>query len=536
MSLETEKDHSTAPSTSGPSDFRIPPPTSDLLRRFLKKVQPEPNSGCWLWDGAWQPATGYGHMHVDGHLVGAHRLSMRWLKGLDPSGFVIRHRCHVRLCVNPEHLELGTHEENMRDMASAGRTRAKLTSAQVEELRRRRANGELLAVLAAEFGISEEAASAAANGRSYAHAPGPRTKTRSLPTGTTRTREERQAFIRSRVTVRDDGCWIWPGKPTAAGYGKYGDASAHRASYEAFVGPIPKGAQIDHRCRVRRCVNPDHLEVVTAQENLARRRMRTGEEHAGASLSDADVLAIRERFAQGRENAEQIAAAYGVKRSAVTSLVRGRRRLEAGGPTFAQNLPRWTRRRLSDADARAIRERYAAGGVTGLELATEYGVTDGVVESILCGRTYHTAGGPILTLRQKRALRFPPERVRDLREKAAAFPNVTIEDLAHEFGWSHDTVIKLLRHEKHPEAGGPRVVRQNERRGKPNEGNRKLTDVQAREIRLRYAAGGCTHDGLGREYGVSGATVKAVVTGKAYPTAGGPIAGGRHRTIKRPSA
>jgi hypothetical protein len=45
---------------------------------------------------------------------------------------------------------------------------------------------------------------------------------------------------------------------------------AHRWSYEHFVGPIPEGLHIDHLCRVRRCVNPDHLEPVTPKENYLR--------------------------------------------------------------------------------------------------------------------------------------------------------------------------------------------------------------------------------------------------------------------------
>jgi hypothetical protein len=70
-------------------------------------------------------------------------------------------------------------------------------------------------------------------------------------------------------------CWNWSGVITANGYGtlsvrhsvrKY----AHRLSYEAHIGPIPKGLDLDHLCRNRRCVNPAHLEPVTRRENLIR--------------------------------------------------------------------------------------------------------------------------------------------------------------------------------------------------------------------------------------------------------------------------
>ncbi len=71
-----------------------------------------------------------------------------------------------------------------------------------------------------------------------------------------------------------DGCWIWQGVPAGKGYGqiiyKGVRMQVHRAVYEVLVGPIPDGLQIDHRCRTRLCVRPDHLEVVTCRENVRR--------------------------------------------------------------------------------------------------------------------------------------------------------------------------------------------------------------------------------------------------------------------------
>ncbi len=72
----------------------------------------------------------------------------------------------------------------------------------------------------------------------------------------------------------NSGCWLWMGHIDAGGYGWVAyhgrDQRAHRASYEAFRGPIPTGLEIDHLCRVRCCVNPDHLEPVTRSENVKR--------------------------------------------------------------------------------------------------------------------------------------------------------------------------------------------------------------------------------------------------------------------------
>ena len=74
---------------------------------------------------------------------------------------------------------------------------------------------------------------------------------------------------------RTETCWNWTGS-RSRGYGAFTPVirgrrvSVHRWAYEYFVGPIPGGWQIDHLCRVRHCVNPDHLEVVTQRTNILR--------------------------------------------------------------------------------------------------------------------------------------------------------------------------------------------------------------------------------------------------------------------------
>lgn len=86
-----------------------------------------------------------------------------------------------------------------------------------------------------------------------------------------RSHEER---FRASVHVADDGCWLWRGTLNDKGYGKFyvdgRQRPAHRWSYEHFVGPIPDGLEPDHLCRVRNCVNPNHLDPVTHRENSQR--------------------------------------------------------------------------------------------------------------------------------------------------------------------------------------------------------------------------------------------------------------------------
>lgn len=69
-------------------------------------------------------------------------------------------------------------------------------------------------------------------------------------------------------------CWMWTAYIGGDGYGQFGlngkVERAHRVAYEMGIGPIPQGMQIDHLCRVRACVNPNHLEPVTQRENILR--------------------------------------------------------------------------------------------------------------------------------------------------------------------------------------------------------------------------------------------------------------------------
>jgi len=87
-----------------------------------------------------------------------------------------------------------------------------------------------------------------------------------------------ERFWNKCIPEPNGGCWLWVGGLRGHGYGVVGSrramkrwsVQAHRMSYEALIGPIPHGLELDHRCSVSCCVNPAHLDPVTHRENVRR--------------------------------------------------------------------------------------------------------------------------------------------------------------------------------------------------------------------------------------------------------------------------
>lgn len=94
----------------------------------------------------------------------------------------------------------------------------------------------------------------------------------------------RDMDVFSKVAMGPNGCIVYTGYVTPEGYGQVADNRttyrAHRLAYAQMVGPIPDGLQLDHLCRNRRCINPNHLEPVTARVNTLR-----GETRAARNLA-----------------------------------------------------------------------------------------------------------------------------------------------------------------------------------------------------------------------------------------------------------
>lgn len=76
-----------------------------------------------------------------------------------------------------------------------------------------------------------------------------------------------------KFEISDDGCWRWTARVDRLGYGRFWDHGQHyphRWLWQYLFGPVPKGLELDHLCRVPGCINPDHLEAVTHMENVRR--------------------------------------------------------------------------------------------------------------------------------------------------------------------------------------------------------------------------------------------------------------------------
>jgi hypothetical protein len=144
-------------------------PWAERLAAYTRRTD-----DCWLWCGTVRP-DGYGVIRIDGRTVRAHRVAWYLDHGSWPLG-VLRHTCDTPLCVRPEHLRDGTHQENVGDRVERGRGArgermgsARLTSHAVLWARRKRLEGWSYEALARYLGVGRETIRRAVRCESWTH-------------------------------------------------------------------------------------------------------------------------------------------------------------------------------------------------------------------------------------------------------------------------------------------------------------------------------------------------------------------------------
>jgi hypothetical protein len=132
---------------------------------------------------------------------------------------------------------------------------------------------------------------------------------------------------------KTESCWLWESQKTRNGYGKFslggGYQGAHRVSYMLFVGEIPAGMYVCHRCDTPSCVNPWHLFLGTPKENEAdmtakgrrsRRSVNRGSSHPQSILDEQNVLEIRSLLRAGELSRSDIASRFGVCKGVIDNI------------------------------------------------------------------------------------------------------------------------------------------------------------------------------------------------------------------------
>ena len=155
----------------------MPKRTTSLAERFNEKWEPVPHCGCWIWT-AYTGPHGYGRIGAGGkygEILLAHRVAWMLHRG-DPGQACVLHRCDVRPCVNPDHLFLGTRDDNMKDAVAKGRIskgshrpRSIVTEQDIPLIRQARLRGESPASIGLRFGLTRQGVYSIVTGRSWRH-------------------------------------------------------------------------------------------------------------------------------------------------------------------------------------------------------------------------------------------------------------------------------------------------------------------------------------------------------------------------------
>jgi hypothetical protein len=135
------------------------------------------------------------------------------------------------------------------------------------------------------------------------------------------------------VHPKQGQCWQWLGAKAGDGYGSFRFrgfwSRAHRLSYSLYVGSIPEGLSVLHRCDNPMCVNPSHLFVGSQKDNVQdteskhRGNHPKRERHGRAVLTEGDVQGLRERYSRGESKAH-LARVFGISQTHTARIINGK--------------------------------------------------------------------------------------------------------------------------------------------------------------------------------------------------------------------
>lgn len=184
----------------------------------------------------------------------------------------------------------------------------------------------------------------------------------------------------------DAECWEWQKARHPKGYGMYEFKGmptrwTHRIAWILTYGPIQKGLCVCHHCDNPPCCNPNHLFLGTPKDNSVdcatkgRKRQK---------LFESDIIEIRQLYAAGGITQSQIAEQFGIIKQTVSEIIAGEKW------AWVKYLPsdgeKQLRTKISDNEVIAIREQYAAGGITQKEISCIYDVDPSVISRIVSMR------------------------------------------------------------------------------------------------------------------------------------------------------
>ena len=306
----------------------------DVAQYYLDRAATN-DQGCKLFAGRIYEG-GYGKFKYRNRDESAHRFVLEAMKGppIDRK-LVARHHCDNPACINPDHLDWGTQQENTLDRkdrkrsardpvqrkAGANKDRfagiAVLDEARVLRILEQIAAGRTNAALGREYGVSHQTIADIRSGHTWGWLQGKGSKPIRMMTT-----QEKVDFLLAECKRTSDGCLESP-RTRSSGYPIIGRGHVRisRLVLEQAQGPPPEGKPLAcHTCDNKRCCDPNHLYWGSAGENGIDRSQR-GPRHQCARLTPAQVQEIRQRLAAG-ERGSDLAIEYGV--TSVSAIARGR--------------------------------------------------------------------------------------------------------------------------------------------------------------------------------------------------------------------